>query len=170
MCKGNITEEVLNQLGSATWPMAYLLTFITYNRLTATDCTVFKDFFKFLSWTQLNERAVLVATHLNFVPLSIPFRTYFVLSVHLFPDLFFCLLSLSSLEQSLMYCIMSLATLFLSSIPITLWDRERLWSYSPLGVTPIYEETSRLNSIILIAQKELQMWRTVSSKIIIQKV
>ncbi len=68
---------MLNQAGSSTWPMAHMIYLVTIRAITATDCTVFQEYFKLLSWTQLNDRAVAVAASLDFVALPTSFRTYF---------------------------------------------------------------------------------------------
>ncbi len=68
--------EILNQKGSATWPMAHLVYLIANYTLKATDCTVFQEYFKFLSWTQLNDRAVAVASELGYVTLPNAFHVY----------------------------------------------------------------------------------------------
>ncbi len=55
--------------------MTHLVYLLTKRTLTATDCTVIEDYFTFLSWTQVNDRAVAAASKLNFVPLPNGFRT-----------------------------------------------------------------------------------------------
>ncbi len=68
--------EVLNQNGSTTWPMSHMIYLIANRTLATTDCTVFLEFFAFLSWTQLNDHAVAAAGNLGFVPLSNAFHLY----------------------------------------------------------------------------------------------
>ncbi len=61
--------------------MSYLIYLIANRTLTATDCTVFLEYFKFLSWTQLNDRAVAVASDLGYIMLPTAFRVYTILSL-----------------------------------------------------------------------------------------
>ncbi len=82
-CAGDFTAQILNQEGNSTWPLSHLIYLITYRTNTATDCTVLLDYFQFLSWTQLNDRAVTAATDLDFVPLLNSFRTYCALSTEI---------------------------------------------------------------------------------------
>ncbi len=56
--------------------MTHLIYFIANRTLQATDCTVFQECFKFLSWTMLNDRAVSVATDLGFIGLPYAFYVY----------------------------------------------------------------------------------------------
>ncbi len=73
---GNLNTSIMNQGGNASWPMAHLIYLTTNQSLTATDCTVFLQYFTFLSWTQLNDHAVEVASSLGFVSLPNSYHMY----------------------------------------------------------------------------------------------
>ncbi len=107
--------------------MTHLVYLIANRTLVATDCTVFLEYFKFLSWTQLNDRAVAVATDLGYVKLSNGFRVYITTLAFSFIDIFsrsfsvipkvYCSSYSGQSDQYLMSCMRPLATPILSLIP-----------------------------------------------------
>ncbi len=62
--------------------MVQLVYLISHRKQIVQDCAVFQSYFKFLGWTQINERAVALAKELNVVPLPTSFRMYCSLSIH----------------------------------------------------------------------------------------
>ncbi len=69
--------QILNQEGNSTWPMAHLVYFVSNRSFITNDCTLYLEFFKFLSWMQVNDHINDLSGSLGFIAPSNAYRVYY---------------------------------------------------------------------------------------------
>ncbi|ELR25267.1 uncharacterized protein ACA1_290310 [Acanthamoeba castellanii str. Neff] len=62
---GDLTVDILNANGSASWPLSYISFALIPQNITTPDCSNIQELLLFLSWTQLNAKASAVASSLG---------------------------------------------------------------------------------------------------------